>query len=128
MKCFYYFKDKSKVKEPRSAPELKDETKSDYSSGGVVDRITKSSSSTTYSPRGIPELYEEKAHNLRVFTFTELKQATNDFSRLLKIGEGGFGCVYKGTIKPLDSKGEPIVAAIKKLKQDGLQVSNTASI
>ncbi|KAM1262690.1 hypothetical protein ACFX13_028457 [Malus domestica] len=119
MKCFYYFKDKARSREQRSAPELKEETKSDYSGGG--DRVIKSTCSAN-SPRGIPEMYEEKAHNLRAFTFAELRQATNDFSRLLKIGEGGFGNVYRGSIKAADDKGsDPVVVAIKKLNNDGLQ-------
>lgn len=118
MKCFYYFKEKSRTREQRSAPELKDQSGSDYSG---ASRVIKSSCSAN-SPRGIPELYEEKAHNLRVFTFQELRQATNDFHRLLKIGEGGFGNVYKGSIKPAESKGDRVVVAIKKLNNDGLQV------
>ncbi|KAJ0051492.1 hypothetical protein Pint_00045 [Pistacia integerrima] len=119
MKCFQYFKEKKfRIREERSAPELKESRRSyDYSGG---DRVVKSSCSAA-SPRGIPELYEEKAHNLRVFSFSELKQATNDFSRLLKIGEGGFGIVYKGSIKPADGKGDSTVVAIKKLNRDGLQ-------
>ncbi|GER54546.1 protein kinase superfamily protein [Striga asiatica] len=68
-----------------------------------AERVSKSSCSEI-SPRGIPELYEEKARKLRVFTFSELKRATNNFSRLLKIGEGGFGCVYKGIVKPVDDE------------------------
>ncbi|KAK1560622.1 hypothetical protein Q3G72_028919 [Acer saccharum] len=120
MKCFQYFKDKKfRFREERSAPELKERRKSsgDYSG---ADRVTKSSCSAT-SSRGIPELYEEKAHNLRVFTFSELRQATNDFNRMLKIGEGGFGIVYKGSIKPVDGKGDSIFVAIKKLSRSGLQ-------
>lgn len=117
MKCFYYFKDKSRGRGQRSAPELKEQT-SDYSGS---DQATLSSCSAP-SPRGIPQLYEEKAHNLRVFSYSELRHATNDFSRLLKIGEGGFGSVYKGSIKPAEGNGDPIVVAIKKLNKDGLQV------
>ncbi|KAG6400513.1 hypothetical protein SASPL_137350 [Salvia splendens] len=117
MKCFYYFKDRSRTRLQKSAPILKDDAKSDISE---PDRITKSSCSAT-SPRTIPELYSEKAQNLRVFTFSELRQATNNFSRLLKIGEGGFGSVYKGTIKPVEGKADPTVVAIKKLNRDGFQ-------
>ncbi|KAK2981335.1 hypothetical protein RJ640_000794 [Escallonia rubra] len=88
MKCFHYFKDRNRRStEQRSAPMLNEHGKSDVSAT---------------STRGIPELYEEKAQNLRVFSFSELSQATDNFSRLLKIGEGGFGSVYKGTIKPVD--------------------------
>ncbi|XP_044493504.1 probable serine/threonine-protein kinase PBL19 [Mangifera indica] len=119
MKCFHYFKEKKfRIREERSAPELKESRRSyDYSGG---ERVVKSSCSEA-SHRGIPELYEEKAHNLRVFSFSELKQATNNFNRLLKIGEGGFGIVYKGSIKPADGKGDSTVVAIKKLNRDGLQ-------
>jgi hypothetical protein len=118
MKCFYYFKDKSRGRERRSAPQLKEQGKSDTSG---ADRVTKSSCSVS-STRSIPELYEEKAHNLRVFSYSELRQATNNFNRLLKIGEGGFGNVYKGSINPAEGKGDPIMVAIKKLNTDGLQV------
>ncbi|KAL0425448.1 UNVERIFIED_CONTAM: putative serine/threonine-protein kinase PBL19 [Sesamum radiatum] len=117
MKCFHHFKDRVKSRVQKSAPILKNQNKSDISE---AERVTKSSGSGSL-PRTIPEIYEEKAQNLRVFTFAELRQATSNFSRLLKIGEGGFGCVYKGTIKPADGKGEPLVVAIKKLNRDGYQ-------
>ncbi|WCJ23057.1 Protein kinase superfamily protein [Euphorbia peplus] len=117
MSCFYFFKDTSIIGKQRSAPELKQ--LNDYS-GGFSDRIVKSSCSETM-PRGIPELYEENAHNLRVFTLSELTQATRGFSRVLKIGEGGFGCVYKGTVKLDSGDGKPTVVAVKKLDRDSLQ-------
>lgn len=119
MKCFHYFKDKS-TRGQRSEPIMKSPSNLTDSSVSAAERVIKSSGSTT-SPRGIPEMYEEKAMNLRVFTYSELKQATNDFSRLLKIGEGGFGSVYKGTIKPVAGKGEGIAVAIKQLNRDGFQ-------
>ncbi|XP_011014611.1 PREDICTED: probable receptor-like protein kinase At5g47070 isoform X2 [Populus euphratica] len=122
MKCFqYYFKDKSRSRGQRSAPELKQRstTKTDDSSCTTDGMINSSCSEN--SQRGISEMYEEKAHNLRVFSFSELRNATNGFSRLFKIGEGGFGNVYKGSIKPADGEGDPIVVAIKKLNGDGFQ-------
>lgn len=122
MKCFNYFKDKSRSRQQRSAPELKERSKSDYSGSGTRTIAKSDYSCSETSPRGIPQLYEEKAHNLRVFSFSELRHATHDFERLLKIGEGGFGSVYKGSIKPADGNGDPIVVAIKKLNKDGLQV------
>lgn len=124
MKCFYYFKDKTRSRRQRSAPELKEKEKSQYSG---ADRISKSSLSLT-STRGIPELYEERAHNLRVFSFTELRRATHDFSRLFKIGEGGFGSVYKGSIQRIDGNGDPILVAIKRLNKDGLQVRHRKNL
>ena len=44
----------------------------------------------------------EKPSNLRVFTLAELDAATKKFSKDLKIGEGGFGKVYRGVIKSLE--------------------------
>ncbi|XP_027907823.1 probable serine/threonine-protein kinase PBL19 [Vigna unguiculata] len=117
MKCFYYFKDKSRNGRQRSAPELKEKEKLDFSG---AERVTKSSSSSA-SPRGIPELYEEKGQNLRVFSLSELKRATSDFNRLFKIGEGGFGSVFKGSVQPADGNGNPVVVAIKRLNKDALQ-------
>lgn len=118
MKCFPYFKDRTRSREQRSAPILEDPSKSETPAGV---RETKSSCSAT-SHRSIPELYEEKSQNLRVFSFSELKQATNGFSRLLKIGEGGFGSVYKGSINPADEQGDSTVVAIKMLNRNSFQV------
>ncbi|XP_059645314.1 probable serine/threonine-protein kinase PBL19 [Cornus florida] len=121
MKCFYIFKDKSKSKckfrQAKSAPELKNQSSD---GAGPSNRAAKSAGSMA-SPRSIPEMYREKEHNLRVFSYSELRNATNDFNRLLKLGEGGFGSVYKGTIRPPNGQGEPLVVAIKKLNKHGLQ-------
>ncbi|KAG7031112.1 Cold-responsive protein kinase 1, partial [Cucurbita argyrosperma subsp. argyrosperma] len=38
-------------------------------------------------------------HNVRLYTYKELKVATQDFSLANKIGEGGFGSVYKGRLR-----------------------------
>ncbi|XP_068636285.1 probable serine/threonine-protein kinase PBL19 isoform X2 [Aristolochia californica] len=126
MKCFYYFRERSRSQQQKSAPVLRDEQKSDLSAtdSSSTKRGSKSSSSAVSeatSHRSIPSLYEEKAHNLRVFSFSELRNATNDFSRLLKIGEGGFGSVYKGFVKPVGGQGDRTVVAIKKLNASGLQ-------
>lgn len=116
MNCFYIFKDKFKPKKgSNSAPEPRNQNKLD--NNYALNRTTRS----LPSPRSIPELYKEKEHHLRVFTMQELREATNGFNRMLKIGEGGFGSVYKGTIRPLGGRGEPLVVAIKKLNNRGLQ-------
>nr|GMC89420.1 probable serine/threonine-protein kinase PBL19 [Ipomoea batatas] len=119
MNCLLYFKDRNKGKAQKSAPVLKEQSKSSDISG-ATERATRSSCSAS-SPRSFSEAYEGKAQNLREFSFNELRQATNNFCRLLKIGEGGFGCVYKGMVKPVDGKGDRIVVAIKKLSRDGYQ-------
>ncbi|KAK6943840.1 Protein kinase domain, partial [Dillenia turbinata] len=63
----------------------------------------------------------QKPSNLRMFTFAELKLATNNFSRSVSIGEGGFGCVYKGVIKSAEDPNAKLDVAIKKLGKRGVQ-------
>ncbi|CAI9759168.1 unnamed protein product [Fraxinus pennsylvanica] len=69
-------------------------------------------------------LTQRRANDLRVFTFSELKSATRGFTRNLMIGEGGFGCVYRGVVKVSDyisgSESEMVVA-IKQLNRNGFQ-------
>ncbi|KAJ4784651.1 U-box domain-containing protein kinase family protein [Rhynchospora pubera] len=48
------------------------------------------------------------------FSSSELEQATQNFSDSLKIGVGGFGCVYKGSLRKT-------TVAIKKLNSESLQ-------
>ncbi|CAN6545489.1 unnamed protein product [Malus baccata var. baccata] len=54
-------------------------------------------------------------HNVKLFTYKELRIATEDFNPANKIGEGGFGSVYKGQLK--DRK----FAAIKVLSAESRQ-------
>ncbi|XP_010470024.1 PREDICTED: probable receptor-like protein kinase At5g47070 isoform X1 [Camelina sativa] len=62
-------------------------------------------------------------NDLKVFTFKELKLATKGFNRGLLIGEGGFGCVYRGVVDVSDSNGfdSKIHVAVKQLNRQGLQ-------
>jgi hypothetical protein len=62
-------------------------------------------------------------NDLKVFTFKELKIATKGFNRGLLIGEGGFGCVYRGVVDVSDSNGfdSKINVAVKQLNRQGLQ-------
>ncbi|KAH1238306.1 Cold-responsive protein kinase 1 [Glycine max] len=53
--------------------------------------------------------------NVRIYTYKELKVASDNFSPANKIGQGGFGSVYKGLLK--DGK----VAAIKVLSAESSQ-------
>ena len=70
-------------------------------------------------------LNQRRANDLRVFTFAELKSATRGFSRALLIGEGGFGCVYRGVVKVPDEANEgrdlKLDVAIKQLNRHGFQ-------
>ncbi|KAI3828937.1 hypothetical protein L1987_03049 [Smallanthus sonchifolius] len=115
MNCFNIFNSKTK-RRSKSSPEAGEPNPATKPS----TRSVKSAGSTP-SPRSILDLYKEKGHNLRKFSFTELRSGTDNFNRLLKIGEGGFGSVYKGSIRPPGGHGEPLVVAIKKLRRNGMQ-------
>ncbi|KAK8581555.1 hypothetical protein V6N13_144574 [Hibiscus sabdariffa] len=70
-------------------------------------------------------LTQRRANDLRAFTFAELKSATRGFSRSLLIGEGGFGCVYRGVVKLPDEANDgrdlKLDVAIKQLNRHGFQ-------
>ncbi|XP_042445447.1 probable serine/threonine-protein kinase PBL11 [Zingiber officinale] len=66
-----------------------------------------------------------KTVGLKSFSLTDLKNATKNFSSTSYLGEGGFGCVFKGwidehTYAPTKA-GTGIVVAIKKLKRESSQ-------
>ncbi|XP_073155581.1 cold-responsive protein kinase 1-like [Henckelia pumila] len=73
-------------------------------------------SSTTHSAALDDEF--PGVHNVKAYSYKELKMATDDFSRANKIGEGGFGCVYKGQL------GKGKMAAIKVLSSESRQGKN----
>jgi len=92
---------------------------SSSSSGGVHSKTKASAASTP--TRTIQELSEERgAQRLRVFDLDELGSATNGFSRALKLGEGGFGSVYRAFFR--SAAGARVVLAVKRLNQRSLQV------
>ncbi|KAJ9183089.1 hypothetical protein P3X46_006998 [Hevea brasiliensis] len=74
---------------------------------GQSDSSTKNSFGVDEEVAGI--------HNVKLYTYKELRNATEDFSTANKIGEGGFGSVYKGKLK--DGR----IAAIKVLSAESRQ-------
>ncbi|KAM1032194.1 hypothetical protein ACFX13_036660 [Malus domestica] len=78
-----------------------------FLSGRIVNKSRKPGSDIDEEVSGI--------HNVKLFTYKELRIATDDFSPANKIGEGGFGSVYKGQLK--DRK----FAAIKVLSAESRQ-------
>ncbi|KAF7153843.1 hypothetical protein RHSIM_Rhsim01G0228100 [Rhododendron simsii] len=116
----------------------------DYDEDGAVPRPTAaskvswvsrslsvaSSSRRSESARDFTDSLEfftqPRANNLRVFTFGELKAATRGFSRGMMIGEGGFGCVYRGVVRVSDvddgnCSGSNMDVAVKQLNRNGFQ-------
>ncbi|XP_021287783.1 putative serine/threonine-protein kinase [Herrania umbratica] len=69
--------------------------------------------SSTNQPFEVEE--EFGIHNVKLYTYKELRSATEDFSLANKIGEGGFGSVYKGQLKNGN------LAAIKVLSAESRQ-------
>ncbi|CAL9016954.1 unnamed protein product, partial [Prunus brigantina] len=55
-------------------------------------------------------------HDLRVFSYASIMAATDNFSIQNKLGEGGFGPVYKGT---LESGQEIAVKMLSRLSGQG---------
>lgn len=64
-------------------------------------------------------------NNLKAFSFSVLKSATRNFRPDSVLGEGGFGCVFKGWIDEqgfiASRPGTGLVIAVKKLNLEGLQ-------
>eukprot|EP00850_Spirogloea_muscicola_P012359 SM000079S22477 [mRNA] locus=s79:461496:463740:+ [translate_table: standard] len=63
--------------------------------------------------------------SLRVFSFAELRAATRNFDKACRIGEGGFGVVYKAWIDGADASGRGLssgkLVAVKQLDPEGVQ-------
>lgn len=68
-------------------------------------------------PKGTVDIEEEisSVQNVKLYSFRELRVATEDFSPANKIGEGGFGSVYKGRLK------DGILVAVKVLAAESRQ-------
>ncbi|KAL5725039.1 Serine/threonine-protein kinase pbl34 [Ranunculus cassubicifolius] len=89
-----------------------------------------SSTTTTSNPESnpsTPKVPDELkiASQLRKFTNNELKSATRNFRPDTMLGEGGFGCVFKGWIEENGTAaarpGTGLTVAVKTLNHDGLQ-------
>ncbi|KAL0918311.1 hypothetical protein M5K25_010313 [Dendrobium thyrsiflorum] len=90
-------------------------------SGSEINSLVTSDTSADSVRRSRLQSFSQRASNLRVFSVTELKIATKSFSRSVMIGEGGFGCVYRGTIRSSDDPNSKIEIAVKQLGRRGLQ-------
>ncbi|KAK8609597.1 hypothetical protein V6N13_062088 [Hibiscus sabdariffa] len=90
---------------------------SEFNSQNVSDISSTESSSTKNSFAAL----SQRQSNLREFSFLELKAATKNFSRSLMIGEGGFGCVYRGVIRSTNDSNKKLDIAVKQLSRRGLQ-------
>lgn len=89
-------------------------------SGSITTSNAGSSSSTSKIGEDL-----KIASQLRKFSFNELKSATRNFRPESLLGEGGFGCVFKGWIEENGTApmkpGTGLTIAVKTLNHDGLQ-------
>ncbi|XP_020972423.1 probable serine/threonine-protein kinase PBL19 isoform X2 [Arachis ipaensis] len=90
-------------------------------SGSELNSQDVSDNSTDSFRRNAFPSMSQRPSNLRVFSVSELKSATKNFSRSVMLGEGGFGCVYKGLIKSADDPSRKIEVAVKQLGKRGIQ-------
>ncbi|MCH83468.1 serine/threonine protein kinase, partial [Trifolium medium] len=58
---------------------------------------------------------EFKGHDIKVFNYTLIMEATMDFSPENKLGQGGYGPVYKIEIDPLKMTVEKLVGTCNLL-------------
>ncbi|PKA61150.1 putative receptor-like protein kinase [Apostasia shenzhenica] len=118
---------RSEVINPRHSVESKSATDC-RGDQPVAHVISGSTTRSTVESSFCSSKYEEDlkvSSRLRKFTFHELTCATRNFRPESLLGEGGFGCVYKGWIEengdaPLKS-GTGLTVAVKILNRDGLQ-------
>ncbi|KAF8408051.1 hypothetical protein HHK36_007192 [Tetracentron sinense] len=93
----------------------------------VAPVVSSTTASNAESNPSTPKVSEELkvASHLRKFTFNDLKSATRNFRPESLLGEGGFGCVFKGWIEENGTApvkpGTGLTVAVKTLNHDGLQ-------
>lgn len=127
MKCFsFHSGDKTdEPKTPKSVPvQSVNSPGADREigrSGSELNSQNVSGTSTESMVRPSLPSMSQRPSNLRVFTVSELKSATKNFSRSVMIGEGGFGCVYKGSIKSTEDPTTKLEIAVKQLGKRGVQ-------
>ncbi|WOK91708.1 serine/threonine-protein kinase [Canna indica] len=76
----------------------------------LFKKSTTSKKTTNEDNAGVSEI-----GNVKLYSYTELRNATEDFSPGNKLGEGGFGPVYKGKLK------DGAIVAIKVLSSESKQ-------
>ncbi|KAH9328789.1 hypothetical protein KI387_000897, partial [Taxus chinensis] len=103
-----------------TSKDVKSSNNSTQSMSSLSNRTDSSNLSTTMSEGQILP-----SANLKAFTFNDLKSATRNFRPDSVLGEGGFGCVFKGWVDEqgftASKPGSGIVIAVKKLNQESLQ-------
>lgn len=99
------------------------DTSIDHPIAPLVPSTTTSNASNSSTSKLEEEL--KVSSRLRKFAFNDLKWATRNFRPESLLGEGGFGCVFKGWIEENGTApvkpGTGLTVAVKTLNHDGLQ-------
>ncbi|XVE91427.1 hypothetical protein REPUB_Repub01dG0008700 [Reevesia pubescens] len=100
------------------------DTSRDQPTASVVSSTTTSNAESNSSTSKLEDELKV-ASRLRKFTFNDLKLATRNFRPESLLGEGGFGCVFKGWIEEngtaLVKLGTGLTVVVKTLNHDGVQ-------
>lgn len=123
MKCFLFPLGDKKDEQRSPKPVSPTSNFSDVNKSGsdFSPRDVSGTSTVSSTGRNSNTSMSARENNLREFTIGDLKSATRNFSRSGMIGEGGFGCVFWGTIKNLEDPSKKIEVAVKQLGKRGLQ-------
>ncbi|KAJ9184309.1 hypothetical protein P3X46_004046 [Hevea brasiliensis] len=127
MKCFSFYvgdkKDESKTTKSVSVQSMNSmlTDREVGRSGSELNSQNVSGTSTESIGRPSFASLSQRPSNLRVFTVSELKSSTKNFSRSAMLGEGGFGCVYRGSIKSIEDPTNKVEVAVKQLGKRGMQ-------
>ncbi|KAH0881229.1 hypothetical protein HID58_068623 [Brassica napus] len=121
MKCFFFSGgDKKEEHKTHNVSQTSNFSDRDINRSGSEFNSRDVSGTSTESSMGrrnsYPPTMSTRASNLREFSITDLKAATKNFSRSVMIGEGGFGCVYRGTVRSLEDPSIKIEVAVKQLE------------
>ncbi|CAM8960422.1 unnamed protein product [Rhodiola kirilowii] len=127
MKCFSFtYGEKKDEFKPTKSLSIKSNTTTftenemRRSGSGFDSRYNSGTSMESTGRSSFPSI-SQRSSNLKAFTYQELKTATKSFSRSTMLGEGGFGCVYRGLIKNPEDSTKKMDIAVKKLNGRGLQ-------
>ncbi|KAL2633790.1 hypothetical protein R1flu_005269 [Riccia fluitans] len=65
------------------------------------------------------EILRALPRSLEAYSYAQLCAATDNFNDALKLGEGGFGSVYRGSIPATEGASNPeLLVAVKKIRSD----------